>query len=100
MGMSSNFFCCTNKNSLYKSMKVSINSENNEETDDTNEIKNTNKKRNSKISEYTGFSPEELEIINEGININYNKYQKIPLKSSDINLIYRSGVIRSNSSNN
>ncbi len=100
MGLTSNNFCCNNKNLLIKSMKVSVNSEINEETDDTNEFKNTDKKNICQISEYSGFSPEELEKINEGININYNKYQKVPLKSSDINLIYRSGVIRSNSYNN
>ena len=80
-------------------MKVPINIENNEETNDIDEIKSIDKKTNNKISEYSDFSQEELAKINERININYTKYQKVPLKSSDINLIYKSGVIRSNSSN-
>ena len=100
MGMPSNIICCTNKNTLFKSLKISINDENNEKIDGNEEIKNNEKNSSCQSSEYTGFSPEELEKINEGININYNKYQKIPLNSSDINIIYKSGVIRSNSSNN
>ena len=99
MGMSSNIICCKNPDSLVKSMKVPINIENNEETNDIDEIKSIDKKTNNKISEYSDFSQEELAKINERININYTKYQKVPLKSSDINLIYKSGVIRSNSSN-
>ena len=99
MGMSSNIICCKNPDSLVKSMKVPINIENNEETNDIDEIKSIDKKTNNKISEYSDFSQEELAKINERININYAKYQKVPLKSSDINLIYKSGVIRSNSSN-
>ena len=91
--------CCKMPDSLVKSMKVPIDINNNEETNDIDEIKSVDKKSNNEESEYNGFSPEELEKINERININYSKYQKIPLKSSDINLIYKSGVIRSNSSN-
>ena len=99
MGMSGNIMCCKMPDSLVKSMKVPIDINNNEETNDLDEIKSCDKKSNNEESEYNGFSPEELEKINERININYSKYQKIPLKSSDINLIYKSGVIRSNSSN-
>ena len=91
--------CCKIPDALVKSMKVPIDSENNEETSDIDEIKSVNKKSNNEENEYNGFTQEELEKINEKININYSKYQKIPLKSSDINLIYKSGVIRSNSSN-
>ena len=91
--------CCKIPDALVKSMKVPIDSENNEETSDIDEIKSVNKKNNNEQNEYDGFTQEELEKINERININYSKYQKIPLKSSDINLIYKSGVIRSNSSN-
>ena len=91
--------CCKIPDALVKSMKVPIDSENNEETSDIDEIKSVNKKSNNEENEYDGFTQEELEKINERININYSKYQKIPLKSSDINLIYKSGVIRSNSSN-
>ena len=91
--------CCKIPDALVKSMKVPIDSENNEETSDIDEIKSVNKKSNNEENEYNGFTQEELEKINERININYSKYQKIPLKSSDINLIYKSGVIRSNSSN-
>ena len=90
--------CCKIPDALVKSMKVPIDSENNEETSDIDEIKSVNKKSNNEENEYNGFTQEELEKINERININYSKYQKIPLKSSDINLIYKSGVIRSNSS--
>ena len=92
--------CCENP-SLFKSMKIPDNIE--KENKEINEIKTTesfDKNKNYKISQYEGFSPEELEKINEKININYSPYQKIPLKSSDINLIYKSGVIRSNTSNN
>ena len=42
---------------------------------------------------------EQIELINEKININFDKYKKVPLKSSNINLIYQSGIIRSNTSN-
>ena len=91
--------CCKIPDALVKSMKVPIDSENNEETSDIDEIKNVDKKSNNEETEYNGFTQEELEKINERININYSKYQKIPLKSSDINLIYKSGVIRSNTSN-
>ena len=91
--------CCKIPDALVKSMKVPIDSENNEETSDIDEIKSVDKKSNNEENEYNGFTQEELEKINERININYSKYQKIPLKSSDINLIYKSGVIRSNSSN-
>ena len=91
--------CCKIPDALVKSMKVPIDSENNEETSDIDEIKSVDKKSNNEENEYNGFTQEELEKINEKININYSKYQKIPLKSSDINLIYKSGVIRSNSSN-
>ena len=97
--MSGNIICCKIPDALVKSMKVPIDSENNEETSDIDEIKNVDKKSNNEETEYNGFTQEELEKINERININYSKYQKIPLKSSDINLIYKSGVIRSNSSN-
>ena len=90
--------CCKIPDALVKSMKVPIDSENNEETSDIDEIKSVDKKSNNEENEYNGFTQEELEKINERININYSKYQKIPLKSSDINLIYKSGVIRSNSS--
>jgi hypothetical protein len=99
MGTSGNIICCKIPDALVKSMKVPIDSENNEETSDIDEIKSVNKKSNNEENEYNGFTQEELEKINERININYSKYQKIPLKSSDINLIYKSGVIRSNSSN-
>ena len=97
--MSGNIICCKIPDALVKSMKVPIDSENNEETSDIDEIKSVDKKSNNEETEYNGFTQEELEKINEKININYSKYQKIPLKSSDINLIYKSGVIRSNSSN-
>ena len=99
MGTSGNIICCKIPGALVKSMKVPIDSENNEETSDIDEIKSVDKKSNNEENEYNGFTQEELEKINERININYSKYQKIPLKSSDINLIYKSGVIRSNSSN-
>ena len=97
MGVSGNIFCCKNHD-LVKSIKVSINKETNEETNDIDDFKSIDKKSINE-SRYEGFSPEELEKINEKININYSKYQNVPLKSSDINLIYKSGVIRSNSSN-
>ena len=103
MGVSGNIICCKKPDSLVKSIKLSIN--NNEETDDIDEINsmdkniNNNTNNNNNNSHYEGFSPEELEIINEKMNINYNKYKSIPLKSSDINIIYKSGIIRSNSSN-
>ena len=97
MGVSGNIFCCKNQD-LVKSIKVSINKETNEETNDIDDFKSIDKKSINE-SRYEGFSPEELEKINEKININYSKYQNVPLKSSDINLIYKSGVIRSNSSN-
>ena len=98
MGVSGNIICCKKPDSLVKSIKLSIN--NNEETDDIDEINSMDKNiNNNNNSHYEGFSPEELEIINEKININYNKYKSIPLKSSDINIIYKSGIIRSNSSN-
>ena len=97
MGVSGNIFCCKNQD-LVKSIKVSINKETNEETNDIDDFKSIDKKSINE-SRYEGFSPEELEKINEKISINYSKYQNVPLKSSDINLIYKSGVIRSNSSN-
>ena len=57
------------------------------------------KQKKKKINQYVGFTKEELEQINDKININFDKYQRVPLKSSNINLIYQSGIIRSNSSN-
>ena len=99
MGMTSDIMCCKSPDSLVKSMKVSIQEEKYEDTNDIDEIKSMDKKSNSKVLEYNCFSQEELDKINERININFMKYQKAPLKSSDINLIYKSGVIRSNSSN-
>ena len=99
MGMTSDIMCCKSPDSLVKSMKVSIQEEKYEDTNDIDEIQSMDKKSNSKVLEYNCLSQEELDKINERININYMKYQKVPLKSSDINLIYKSGVIRSNSSN-
>ena len=99
MGMTSDIMCCKSPDSLVKSMRVSIQEEKYEVTNDIDEIKSMDKKSNSKVLEYNCFSQEELDKINERININFMKYQKAPLKSSDINLIYKSGVIRSNSSN-
>ena len=90
--------CCKGQDDiLAKSWKIPTNSD--QETDDINEIKSIDKKIGDKKSHYECFTSEELAEINEKININYAKYQKVPLKSSDINLIYKSGVIRSNSSN-
>ena len=92
--------CCENP-SLFESMKITDNTEKgNKEINEIKTTESSDKNKNYKISQYEGFSPEELEKINEKININYSPYQKIPLKSSDINLIYKSGVIRSNTSNN
>ena len=42
-------------------MKVPIDSENNEETSDIDEIKSVDKKSNNEETEYNGFTQEELE---------------------------------------
>ena len=102
MGMSGYFMdCCKSKDPLIKSMIVPVSQDNStiiyksiQETDEDNK----EKKIQNKISHYGGFTKEEIEQINEKININFDKYQKAPVKSSDINIIYQSGIIRSNSS--
>ena len=95
MGIAGYIEDCCLKPDLKISLKITtVQSDNNQVTTDNNEIKSLDKK----ISHYEGFTSEELAEINEKININYAKYQKMPLKSSDINIIYKSGVIRSNSS--
>ena len=95
MGIAGYIEDCCLKPDLKISLKITtVQSDNNQVTTDNNEIKSLDKK----ISHHEGFTSEELAEINEKININYAKYQKMPLKSSDINIIYKSGVIRSNSS--
>ena len=66
-------------------------------TEDINRIDNRNKNNDKSIDDssisYDYFTPEEMLEINEKINNKFQKYQKIPLKSSDINIIYKSGLI-------
>ena len=61
--MSGNIICCKIPDALVKSMKVPIDSENNEETSDIDEIKSVDKKSNNEETEYNGFTQEELEKI-------------------------------------
>ena len=62
-----------------------------------NRIKNKNNKDisldDSSISDYEYLTPEEMKEINEKLNLKFQKYKQIPLKTSDINIIYKSGVI-------
>ena len=101
MGISGNVIeCCKNKEPIVKSMIVSV-PLNKSTTDSENHetgVYNKEKTKKNKINQYVGFTKEELEQINDKININFDKYQRVPLKSSNINLIYQSGIIRSNSS--
>ena len=104
MGVAGYIEKCCSRPDLFGSMNIqpdkvdkNVQTSSNQETAETNEIKSLDNKNINKISHYEGFTSEELAEINEKININYTKYQKMPLKSSDINIIYKSGVIRSNS---
>ena len=102
MGMSGYFIdCCKSKDPLVKSMIVSVPLDKStiiyKDTQET-DVDNKEMKMKNKISHYGGFTKEEIEQINEKININFDKYQRAPVKSSDINIIYQSGIIRSNSS--
>ena len=107
--------CCKNPKSLVISTKLPVPDQNSDEEIekiDTGMIKNKNinKKNNKNSNDIGGVSPEETEqtlyiilknitlITNEKININYAPYQKMQLKISDINMIYKSGIIRSDSS--
>ena len=61
-------------------------------------IQETEGQTRETTTHYNGFTKDELDTINEKVNINFDKY-KIPVKSSDINYLYQSGIIRSNTSN-
>ena len=102
MGISGNIIeCCKSKGPIAKSMIVSV-PQNKNITDDENQdtgVYNKEKIIKNKNNHYPGFTKEEIDLINEKININFDKYKKIPMKSSNINLIYQSGIIRSNTSN-
>ena len=45
------------------------------------------------ISEYQYFTQEEIQQNNDKIINKYQKYKQMPLRSSDIHIIYRSGII-------
>ena len=95
--------CCKNPKSLVISTKLPVPDQNSDEEIeqiDTGMIenKNINKKNNKNSNDIGGVSPEETEQTNEKININYAPYQKMQLKISDINMIYKSGIIRSDAS--
>ena len=95
--------CCKNPKSLVISTKLPVPDQNSDEEIekiDTGMIenKNINNKNNKNSNDIGGVSPEETEQTNEKININYAPYQKMQLKISDINMIYKSGIIRSDAS--
>ena len=65
--------------------------------DDINRIKNRNNNNKSiddSDNSYDFWTLEEILEINEKIKKKIPKYQQMPLKSSDINIIYRSGLIQ------
>ena len=73
----------------YSTEKKNNNNNNRIENNNFNDDKISN---NSSIS-YDFFTPEEILEINDKIKNKYQKYQKMPLKSSAINIIYTSGLI-------
>ena len=77
--------CCNSNDLIVKSIHPSVLSIKEVKTRET-------------TTHYNGFTKDELDTINEKVNINFDKY-KIPVKSSDINYLYQSGIIRSNTSN-
>ena len=76
--------CCNSNDLIVKSIHPSV--------------QETKGQTRETTAHYNGFTKDELDTINEKVNINFDKY-KIPVKSSDINYLYQSGIIRSNTSN-
>jgi hypothetical protein len=68
-------------------------------TNSKDEQNNENNEKNDKssddlpISEYQYFTQEEIQQNNDKIINKYQKYKQMPLRSSDIHIIYRSGII-------
>ena len=49
--------------------------------------------QDSSVIDYNFLTAEEIQEINDKMNYKYPQYKQIPLNSSDLNFIYRSGLI-------